>query len=239
MQYLKMSKMRAAKWVDERDIMDESTDWTAQQNKWKAHDVDDFDHQYDELREKVIKVFDENWSKGEYETDLAVGFCIYKELNNKSGFTELVACDDEVWIYLTCMVFPDITYMRYPAAKQGDVHIAKKRFYSHTRRIWLKSLWWYIHLSWQGSEKATYDVLKDGNVDNINKLYEQPGRGFRKDLSREFMRRYSLVPNNAKSSKLFEKIMKQNLVNCRTVEPIFAEGGISGYIETLFAEFGV
>lgn len=239
MQYLKMSKNRAEKWVYDKDIMKDDTDWLAQKMKWNSFIVDDYDSRYTELRKKVISVYKDSMEKSDYELDLAVGMCVYRELNLESGFTEQVACDDEVWIYLTCIVFPDITYLRYPKPNQGDTHIAKKRFYSHTRRIWLKSLWWYIHLSWQGSEETTMAVLREGSVDNINKLYEQPGRGFRKDLSRAYMLRYSQVASDKKSSILFEKIQKQNLVNCRTVEPILTNGGVTGYIEKLFEEFGV
>ena len=239
MQYLKMSKNRAEKWVNDKDMMKDDTDWMVQKSKWKAFEVDEYDSRYDELRQKILSVYRNAMDKSDYELDLAVGICIYRELNLESGFTEQVACDDEVWIYLTCMVFPDITYLRYPNPKQGDIHIAKKRFFSHTRRIWLKSLWWYIHLSWQGSEEDTLKALKEGSVDNINKLYEQPGRGFRKDLTREFMLRYSQVESNKKTSILFEKIQKQNLVNCRTIEPILTSGGVAGYIEKLFNEFGV
>lgn len=239
MQYLKMSKNRAEKWVYDKDIMKDDTDWLVQKMKWNSFIVDDYDSRYTELRKKVISVYKDFMGKSDYELDLAVGMCIYRELNLESGFTEQIACDDEVWIYLTCKVFPDITYLRYPNPKQGDVHIVKKRFYSHTRRIWLKSLWWYIHLSWQGSEEKTIATIKECSVDNINKLYEQPGRGFRKDLTRAFMLRYGQIESSKKNSELFEKIQKQNLVNCRTVEPILTNGGVTGYIEKLFEEFGV
>ena len=36
--------------------------------------------------------------------------------------------------------FPDITYERYPKPAKNDIRLNKKRFYLHTRRIWLKNI---------------------------------------------------------------------------------------------------
>lgn len=48
-----------------------------------------------------------------------------------------------VWRYLSCTVFPDITHLRYPPSKTDAAEgrrLNSKRFYAHTRRIWLKTL---------------------------------------------------------------------------------------------------
>ena len=130
--------------------------------------------------------------------------------------------------------------MRYPPSKK-DVEeghkINPKRFYAHTRRIWLKTLWWYIHLSWQGSEKATREVLKDLGTDTISDFIELTGKGYRLNLYRELIKAYSGVEK--KSSNLFNKIATQNRVNCTTVEPALTQNAEPGYVEQLFAQLNI
>ena len=158
-------------------------------------------------------------------------------MNSHIGFNLALASDDDIWRYLSCIVFPDITYLRYPKPGKGDGRLNKKRFYSHTRRIWVKTLWWYIYLSWQGSREATYDVLKDFGVDTISDFIERPGKGYRVDLFRELMKQYSTI--DSKSAELFNRIQKQNLVNCRTVEPALTENAEEGYVTGLFKQLNI
>ena len=109
-----------------------------------------------------------------------------------------------------------------------------KRFYAATRRIWLKSLWWYIHLSWQGSEEKTFEVLRDNGTDNINKLIETPGRGYRIPLFRAMMAEYyRTAPHKVKEFAAFTKL---NNAKCVAVEPALTYGGESEYARRLFEE---
>lgn len=142
-----------------------------------------------------------------------------------------------LWRYLSCKVFPDITYMRYPKPAQNDIRVNQKRFYSHPRRIWLKTLWWYVHLSWQGSKEATYMVLKSFGTDTISDFIERPGKGYRLGLFRELIKAYSHVEK--KSSNLFNIIATQNRVNCTTVEPALTSNGEAGYVSRLFSQLNI
>ena len=102
------------------------------------------------------------------------------------------------------------------------------------RCIWLKTLWWYIHLSWQGTPEATYEVLKDNFVDNINKLIETPGRGYRLSLFRNMMLEYSKTgPHHSKDFAAFTKL---NNAKCVSVEPELTAGGVCVYAQQLLAE---
>ena len=112
-----------------------------------------------------------------------------------------------------------------------------KRFYSHTRRIWLKTLWWYVFLSWQGNKEKTRSVLKEFGTDTISDLIERTGQGYRVLMYRQLMLSYSQVDN--KSSDLFNIIQKQNLVNCRTVEPALVDNAEQGYIKSLFNQLKI
>lgn len=236
MQYKKLSKEQAKQFIDDIDKLPDAA-FDDLLTRWSNYQVDGYDAGYDELRQSVIETFKNSIEISDYEADLRVGLCLYNQLNAKNGFTNVVANDDDVWRYLSCIVFPDITNKRYSPTKAdiADGHrLNTKRFYSHTRRIWLKTLWWYIHLSWQGTDAETYDVLKNFGSDTISDLYERPGKGYRLALYRELMRQYSTVGN--KSTSLFNEIQKRNLVNCRTVEPALTEGSEKGYISRLLDE---
>lgn len=237
----KFTKSQAKSFAEEIDKLSDAAfeDLAA---SWEQHNVSDFSDEYTELREKVITVYEEAKRENDnYTIDLKVGLALYKELNPSNGFSVVMANDDDIWRYLSCKVFPDITYARYPKPEKEirelGGHLNHKRFYSHTRRIWVKSLWWYIFLSWQGSEAKTYDVLKHFGTDTISDFIERTGQGYRLLLYRQLMLSYSYAEN--KSSEMFNRIQKQNLVNCRTIEPALVKNAEKGYVETLFNQLSI
>ena len=158
--FKKFTKTQARDWVESIDNYSDVA-FADLVQKWKNHSVDEFDLSYQYLRNTVLDVYKENESSPSYVLDLRTGLSLYSLLNITSGFTNVLANDDDIWRYISCIVFPDITYLRYPTPAQGDIRINQKRFYSHTRRIWLKTLWWYIHLSWQGSAYDTYKIMNN------------------------------------------------------------------------------
>lgn len=170
-----------------------------------------------------------------YPLDLQVGLKTFELLNPmQTDFSISDASDDDMWRYISVKVIPDLTYLRYPAkSEQGAKNINKKRFFSEKRRIWIKSLWWYVYLSWQGDYEKTFEVLKDNAVDNINKLIETPGRGYRLSLYRVMMREYA---NRSHNTDYFAGVTKLNNAKCKTVEPILVKDGEEKYITSLFDE---
>lgn len=208
--------------------------------RWRNHRIDDLDESYSDLRKIIVETFDaagglQNLgNKKLFTLDLLVGLKLYSYLSAENGFTLVEANNDDIWRYLSMRVFPDITYLRYPKPKKGDIRLAKKRFCSHTRRIWLKTLWWYVHLSWQGTEEATRKVLEGNGTDTIGHLIERAGKGYRLDLFREIMRQYSF--QEQRSSKEFKRMAKLNLAKCEGVEPGLSDGGVTGYTTALFKE---
>lgn len=237
----KLTKSQAKQFVNEVDNLSAAA-FEDLATKWGHRDVSDYSFEYEELRNKIVAVYGAAKQSGNgYEIDLRVGLALYKEFNIENGFTVVMANDDDIWRYLSCKVFPDITYERYPnpekEIREKDGHLNHKRFYSHTRRIWLKTLWWYVFLAWQGNEKDTYKVLKDYGTDTISDFIERTGQGYRLVLYRRLMYAYSHVEN--KSSDLFNRIQKQNLVNCRTIEPVLVKNAEKGYVETLFKQLSI
>lgn len=101
----------------------------------------------------------------------------------------------------------------------------------------LRKSYAYVFLSWQGDTKKTRAVLKDLGTDTISDFIERTGQGYRVLLYRQLMKSYANVEN--KSSDLFNVIQKQNLVNCRTVEPGLVEGAEQGYVDSLFKQLSV
>ena len=207
---------------------------------WKANDVSAsaFDPAYEEFRKELVSVFNdslvETSGKMSYLLDLRVGIKLYQLMPLGKDFTVIQANDDDIWRYISVKVMPDITYLRYPNPEKGSIRINQKRFYSHTRRIWLKTLWWYIHLSWQGDESKTFEVLRDNGVDNINKLIETPGRGYRIPLFRSMMLEYHKTsPHKVKDFAAFTKL---NNAKCVSVEPALTSGGVAVYAQKLLAE---
>jgi hypothetical protein len=222
----------------------DDVEFADQVKHWMAYDVStsSYDESYSAFRKELLSVFKATLAEADgkltnrskYMIDLKVGLKLYQLMPLGKDFSIIQANDDDLWRYISVKVMPDITYIRNPDPDKGSVHMAHKRFYSHTRRIWLKTLWWYIHLSWQGTPEATYEVLKDNFVDNINKLIETPGRGYRLSLFRNMMLEYSKTgPHHSKDFAAFTKL---NNAKCVSVEPELTAGGVSTYAQQLLAE---
>lgn len=257
----KMSFAEARTVVDALDNMSD-VEFQDQIRHWARYDVPDTEYSafYKPIREALIQTFDNTLRESAYHVnynlDLTVGIKLYELLNPAKGFTIIQANDDDIWRYVSVRVMPDITFIRYPnipddiqilqeslpglsysiavRTEKDSMRIKKKRFYSHTRRIWLKTLWWYIHLGWQGDLETTYAVLKNNGTNIISHFIERPGRGYRPELFRYMLYAYSLLPEQKDNT--FRAAAKMNLAKCVTVEPALTEGGEKEYARRLFDE---
>ena len=237
MRYKRLSLNDAKAIVAQYDNMND-IEFSNLTDHWKAYDTIESDPSYTEFRSKLLDSFknalSETGGKMTYLLDLRVALCLYQLMPLGKDFSIIAANDDDIWRYISVKVMPDITYLRYPDPAKGDIRINSKRFYRGTRRIWLKTLWWYVHLSWQGTEQKTFDVLKDNATDNINKLIETPGKGYRLSLYRNMVREYS--ENAPHKAKDFAAITKLNNVKCISVEPELIAGGEKQYVKQLVSE---
>ena len=142
------------------------------------------------------------------------------------------ASSDGVWRHISLNIIPDIVYKRW-----GD---NDNRFYKQPRRIWVKTLWWYIFLSWQGSVHETESILRNNTTDDLVQLVERAGaNGYRVSLSREIMKHYGRIPldSELRSRGVFRKVMKLNTAKTSTLEPELIDGGIEAYVRDLFGQF--
>lgn len=196
----------------------------------------DLDEKLQILRDKLIKARDyvfeeydlEHVNKLDYKFDLLYGIEIYKILNAEIGFNNRIATSDDVWRYLSVKVIPDIVHSRWGWSQD--------RYFATPRRIWLKSIWWYIHLSWSGDSKDTYEILKSNTTDTILNLVERPGLGYYIEVYRELMNQYNEYEDS--SRMLFRAVLKLNTAKLITTSPELVEGGIKEYVNSLFISAG-
>lgn len=179
---------------------------------------------YQSLREKLIHEiapFGDGIGAGAY--DVATGVALYRILG-EAGMNVRIAADDGVWRFMSLRVLPDLVVARWPGAPAD-------RFWRGRSRIWLRAVWWLVHLSWQGDEEATRAVLTDFTTDMLVQLVERPGRGgFRVELMRTMLRERS---HRKFSQDEFRALMKLNTARLTVTEPWFSEGGIAGYAREL------
>lgn len=247
--------------IDAYDCMSDM-EFNDQIRHWAMFDIPEgsYSDGYKEIRESVVEIFKdsltENSNRINYNLDLKVGIKLYELLNPMNEFNIIQANDDDIWRYISVCVMPDLTFIRYPnlnedvkiireyipnlsypngiKTEKDSIRMKKKRFYSHTRRIWLKTLWWYIHLGWQGNSEDTYKVLKNNGTNIISHFIERPGRGYREQLFRCMLYAYSLLPEQKDNT--FRAAAKLNLAKCVSIEPALAEGGEMKYSQMLFDE---
>ena len=193
-----------------------------------------------ELRDDICNLFAETLSELQigpemiskknysYQVDYIFGLRLYQLLNDKYEMSIRAASSAEIWRYLSVRVVPDVVEMRY-----GIDH--PDRFWEKPKRLWLRVLWWYIYLSWQGSAEATIAVLKDNSTDEIAQLVDRCGRGgYRVELYREIMRQHGqLDPTERRQSEIFRKIMVLNTARVQAIEPGLVLGGEKQYVTDL------
>lgn len=185
-----------------------------------------------ELRKSLIAarndIFEEHGmdsaNKLDYNFDLLFGLKLYEILNESIGFSNRIATDDDVWRYLSVCIVPDIVHSRWS--------LNADHFYKTPRRIWLKTIWWYIHLSWQSDSKQTYEILKNNSTDTILQLVERPGVGYYVEMYREIMLQYHRYGDSDRD--LFRNILKLNTARIMTTSPELVEGGVKQYVTELF-----
>jgi hypothetical protein len=185
---------------------------------------------YAQIRHTLLSALPEppatKTARGRY--DVEAGLALYRVLACR-GFGLRQASADGFWRHLSLEVLPDVV-----AARWEDHQPA--RFWSSRSRMWLRVVWWFIHLSWQGSEQDTRDILTGITTDDIVQLVERPGRhGFRVGLYRAIMRARSARRSHAAGTERFRELMTLNTVKVVVTEPELHEKGLDGYVGGLYA----
>lgn len=203
-------------------------------------DIQDINRQVREAADKR-----EDTKRIDYYIDSQFGLKLYEYLMNQSWFTLRVAANDGFWRYLSVCVVPDVVAQRW--GKDNVDH-----YYSKPTRIWLRSIWWYIHLSWQGNADNTNRVIsaKHFTTDTILNFEERTGRkGTSVETYRKIIHYYSCISEqklkdyakkkSRNSDDLFRVVMKLNTAKMLVMEPALSLGGEDEYAKQLFRDAGV
>ena len=181
-------------------------------------------------------------TKKDYYVDVHLGILLYDYLERQPGFNMRAAANDDFWRYMSIKVVPDVVEERW--GKNNGSH-----YWERGSRIWLRCIWWYVHLSWQGDIASTARVLDSPcfTTDSILNLEERTGRkGTFIEVYRYIMYYYSRVPehivqkfNKAHQDDLFRVIMKLNTAKVMVINPSLYLGGEKEYVKSLFSDAGV
>lgn len=194
---------------------------------------------YEQVREELVALF--NCAKSAagdnvktYEMDVHFGAALYGYFMTKTWFNDRLACDDGFWRHLTLRVIPDLVGQRWGNSNADH-------YYTKPSRIWPKALWWYIHLSLKDSDlDATKEMLlsKNFTTDSIENLVERTGRsGTNIDVYRTIMSKYWKLEKVTGFD--FRKVMKLNTAMAVVLEPVFCEGGVEGYVDSIIKDLSL
>lgn len=186
------------------------------------------DLRYNELRERLVKEYEKILyvSDKEYFIDLHFGLELYKLTNELFDLSNNIslASDIDFWIYINMCVIPDLVFDRWGTSKV--------RFYNMTKRVWTNTLWWYIHLSWQGDANTTRDTIKRFTTDTIVQLVERTsGKGYNLELARTIIRQLGKLPHDG---TLIRRVLVLNTFYSKNIEPSLFQNGVDSYVKMLF-----
>lgn len=196
-----------------------------------------------QVRQEVMK--NPGIKRPDYYIDAHLGLALYEYLWTIPEFSMRVAANDGFWRYLSVMVVPDVVAQRW--GKDNHAH-----FWSQPRRVWLRSIWWYVHLAWQDDLELTKKVLECSHftTDTILNFEERSGRkGTCVDAYRWIIYYYSRVDEKdlkrysrgkaGNSDDLFRVVMKLNTAKMMVMEPALCLGGEKAYAQELYKDVGV
>lgn len=188
------------------------------------------DYEYTQIRNDLINIFYNCKKYSDYKLDLEFATSIYEYFNSKPWFNENVASNYDFWRYLSIKVVPDIINERHG--------LVASYFYEKNVRIYLSTMWWYIHMSYQGDIETTKSCLEKLNTDYILQFVERPGReGTYIEITREIINRISKLPKEVLNKKvgnanLFRRILIQNTARIENYNLIL-ENNAKKYVDNL------
>lgn len=170
---------------------------------------------------------------GTYEFDFEFGIRMYQYFRFELHMCESDAANDNIWRYLHLKVVPDLMLKRWPLDTAKN---RAKRYYSASQRLYLKTLWWYIHMLWDTDEKTTRNY--EANVD-ISQIMDRSGsKGTRVVVYKAILQAYSKV-DRSKRKELIERVLMLDASHCTTQEPELMGITLDEYAVRLYKELGI
>ena len=211
-----------------------------QENGWVLPELSG---SYLSLRNDLVSIFNSVLEKGlklkNYDFDAVFAIALYKLFDKLELSNLRTVSNDGFWRYLSLIVIPDLVKARWEKDDSISSGFAD-HFFRRPNRIWLKSLWWYVYLSFNENLDTTRGILLSGHfsTDTILNLVERSGRtGTNIELFRAIMRIY--CKEAVCSEKNFQRIMKLNTVKSQVIEPMLVVGGVDAYVRGIINELGI
>ena len=195
------------------------------------------------VRNDIVSLFNSVLEEGfilkTYEFDAVFAVELFKYFSDQGIMNLRTASNDGFWRYLSLVVVPDLVKKRWDKEDSVSAGLAD-HFFRKPNRIWLKSLWWYVYLSFNSDMETTRELLTSGSfsLDTVLNLVERSGRdGTNVELYRTIMSLYS--KEAVCTDHNFRRIMKMNTVKSQVIEPMLVEGGINAYVQSIINELGI
>lgn len=136
-----------------------------------------------------------------YQRDIDIGLALYKFFENDfREFSTWEANDRHMWSYLSLKIVPDIIFRR-----GGKTMPIPNLYYKRPSRMYLRKLWWFIHLSLVKDRRTdkcdvveTRLLLGHLREQDANELMDRSSGGFHVEFSRIMMNLYSKYCKNNK-----------------------------------------
>ena len=170
-----------------------------------------------------------------YQFDVEFGLKVYTCLI-KHGMTAADASNDGVWRYLQMKVLPDLIY-RIWVHKTGDIHINESRMWKKSPRLYLKVLWWFIHIVWDTDEVRTRSHLN--NSCDISQITDRTTMGYRINVYKAILHVYGDLEEKQISKRLLSRVLMLNSSYCSFLEPELLGIDLNEYVRSLYRELGV
>jgi hypothetical protein len=198
------------------------------------------DPNYQKIRSFFLDTYFKLKQEGKikYQLDLPLALAFYEFLNKQPDFAPVYESDYDFWKYIAVYAIPDVV-----ADRHGKTN--KPYFYASVDKIYPFALYWYIHLSWQGTIEETEKILSGFTTDEILQLVGRPGKlGVNLELFRKMMKRFANIPKekwsyliNGERNTIFRLILIKNTGKLSVLRPEVYPGGIDGYLDMLFADY--
>lgn len=173
----------------------------------------------------------------EYSVDLDMAEEIFR-IMTEYGLSVRDAADEQVWIYISVKVIPDVILERWRWSEKKIAH--EDRFYANSRRIYPSMLWWYYYISYQDTSSDpitdTRKILINNQSDDISQLVERAGTGgYPIKLYKQIMAEYGKrLLDGRKPDNLLSRVLKLNIIQMQSLEPELTYDGIESYVCELF-----
>ena len=204
-------------------------------NYQEGQDFFSLNDEYRSMRKTIFEIHAKIKQKKEYLYDLEMALQLYQYFNDQKWFNESIASNYDFWRYICVKVAPEIIVKRHG--------FNREYFYDKNVRMYFPTMWWYIHMSYQGEIAKTRKCLENLNTDYILQLVERPGRsGMYLEITREIIKRISLVPRNVLNKKigglnLFRRVLLLNTAKINNYNLVL-EHNVEKYVENLLVESG-